>query len=367
MKILIVGNNLLPGGAERVIIQLLDNFVGNGNDCSLVLVNKLKHYYTVPEKVRLYEIDRLSKFAPINKLKKYRRVRKIVKEEAPDVVLSMPEESGIYVILALLGTKIPVVVSERNNPWVMPNKKVTRALRKLLYPKAAGLIFQTGQAASFFSEKLQKKGIVLPNPLDLSRIPERYVGEREKVIVGAGRLEKQKNFGLLIESFAEFYKTHSDYKLVIYGEGSLRSALEERAKALLPDSAWSLPGRVTDLPERLNKASAFVLSSDYEGMPNVLIEAMAMGVPCVSVDCAPGGAAELIEDGVNGYLVPIGDKEKLTERLICLIDNQNISNGLSKKSVEVKKKLDSNLVCNMWKKYLFAISTSKKRGKDEIN
>ena len=352
MKIAVVTKNLCAGGAERVIAQLLNKWVENGIECTLVLLDKREHFYSVDDKVDVFEVGRLSKNPLINKWKIYRKVRKIVKKEAPDIVLSMPEEIGIYVIGALLGTKIPVVVSERNNPWVMPDKKVTRALRKLLYPRAAGLIFQTKQAASFFSDKLQKKGTVLPNPLDLSRIPEPYTEEREKIIVGAGRLEKQKNFNLLIESFAEFYKTHSDYKLVIYGEGSLRQDLEARAKSLLPDSAWSMPGRVTDLPERLNKASAFVLSSDYEGMPNVLIEAMAMGVPCVSVDCAPGGAAELIEDGVNGYLVPIGDKDRLVERLSELIDNNEKAKSFSESSIEIKKKLDADIVVKKWLDYL---------------
>ena len=352
MKIVVVTKNLCAGGAERVISQLLNNWVKSGVECTLVLLDKREQFYSVDESVNIYEIGRLAKSSLINKIKVYRKVREIVKKESADVVLSLPEEIGIYVIGALLGTKIPVVVSERNNPWVMPNKKVTRALRKLLYPHAAGLIFQTKQAASFFSDKLQKKGTVLPNPLDLSRIPAPYAGEREKVIVGAGRLEKQKNFNLLIESFAEFYKTHSDYKLVIYGEGSLRQDLEARAKSLLPESAWSLPGRVADLPEKFNKASAFVLSSDYEGMPNVLIEAMAMGVPCVSVDCAPGGAAELIEDGENGYLVPVGDKDKLVERLCNVIDSAQISNDFSKKSIEIKKKLDADIVCNEWLDFL---------------
>lgn len=353
MKITIVTKNLCAGGAERVIVQLLDNWVKQGVKCNLILLDKREHFYIPNKFVVMHEIGLLSRFRVIDKFKKYATVRKIVKKEKTDIVLSMPEEIGIFVIGALLGTKIPVVVSERNNPWVMPNKKVTRALRKMLYPRAAGLIFQTKQAASFFSPKLQQKGIVLPNPLDLSRIPEPYADEREKIIIGAGRLEKQKNFDLLIDAFADFYKTHSDYKLVIYGEGSLRTSLEEHAKSCLPDGAWSMPGRVTDLPERLNKASAFVLSSDYEGMPNVLIEAMAMGVPCVSVDCAPGGAAELIEDGINGYLVPVGDRKSLNEKLSYLIDNSNVAQAFSKKSIEIKELLRSDIVSEDWNKYLF--------------
>ena len=352
MHIAIVTTHLTAGGAERVIAQLLNEWCKSGVKCSLILLNKKELFYSIPSEVDLYEIGKLHKKHYIDKLKKYARVRKLIKEIKPDVVLSMPEEIGIYVIGALLGTKYPVVVSERNNPWVMPDKKATRILRKLLYPFADGFIFQTKQAASFFSKKIQKKGIVLPNPLDLSRIPERYEGEREKTIVGAGRLFPQKNFKLLIDAFAKFYETHTSYKLVIYGEGYLREELINHAVSKLPETAFSFPGQVDNLPDKINKASAFVLSSDFEGMPNVLIEALAMGVPSVSVDCAPGGAAELIEDGVNGYLVPIGDKDALSERLSYLIDNKTIAEGFSKKSIEIKRKLDAHIVCKEWYEYI---------------
>lgn len=348
MHIAIVTASLSAGGAERVISQLLNEWCNNDLECSLILLNKTEMFYSIPKSVKVYEIGKLHKKHYIDKIKKYSAVRKLIKQIKPNVVLSMPEEIGIYVIGALLGTKYPVIVSERNNPWVMPDKKATRILRKLLYPFADGFIFQTKQAASFFSKKTQKKGIVLPNPLDLSRIPERYEGTREKVIVGAGRLEKQKNFYLLIDAFADFYQAHQDYKLVIYGEGSLRTSLESYASEKLPQETYSLPGKVNDLTNRLNKASAFVLSSDYEGVPNVLIEALASGVPSVSVDCAPGGAAELIEDGVNGYLVPVGNKNALAEKLSFLIDNPNVANEFSKKSVEIKNKFDAKKVCSSW-------------------
>lgn len=356
MHVLIVANNLLPGGAERVIVQLLNNWVEEGIDCSLIAINQTEHYYTLSDKIKFYELGRLSSNPILNKLKKYQNVRKIVKSVSPDIVLSLPEEIGIYVTGALLGTKIPVVVSERNNPWVMPNKKITRFLRTLLYPFTAGLIFQTRQAASFFSEKIQKKGVILPNPLDLSRIPMPYEGEREKIIVGAGRLEPQKNFFLLIDAFAEFYKTHPDYKLEIYGEGSLRQELESYSKFKIPERNFAFPGRVTDLPERMRKSAAFVLSSDFEGVPNVLIEAMAMGVPSVSTDCAPGGAAELIDNGVNGFLVPIGDEKELAAKMSELVDHADIAERFSKESIAIKEKLDANIVCERWLDFLMTLS-----------
>ena len=158
-------------------------------------------------------------------------------------------------------------------------------MRRLFYPFAAGFIFQTDQAASFFP-KYTKKGIVLPNPLDLVEFLNRGERKRRKEVVGAGRLEKTKNFKLLIQAFAQFYRNHPDYILTIYGEGSLRKELEELAASILPEGVFNrFPVMYPIYWSRLMELLCSYLSSDYEGMPNVLIEAMAMGMPVISTDC----------------------------------------------------------------------------------
>ena len=119
-------------------------------------------------------------------------------------------------------------------------------------------------------------------------------------------------------------------------------------------------GISNSLEKDIADSAMFVLPSDYEGMPNVLIEAMAMGVPCVSVDCAPGGAAELIEDGVNGYLVPIGNQDVLCKKLSQLIDNPEIANSFSEKSIEIKKHLNSCVVSGRWMDYLSTKTMKRK-------
>ncbi len=350
------------GGAERVIHNLITEWCTSQElDISLILMyNKQPIFYQLPSRCHLTIISSRKKSALFEKIDRYRKLRKIIIETKPDVVLSMPEEIGIYVLVALLGTKIPVVVSERNNPWIMPNKKITRFLRKLMYPHAAGLIFQTKQASSFFSKKLQAKGIVLPNPLDTEALPEPYTGEREKVIMGAGRLDKQKNFPLLIDAFAEFYQTHPDYKLIIYGEGGLRSELEQYIlEKELPAGTITLPGRTTKLIEELRTKAMFVLSSDYEGMPNVVIEAMAVGTPVISTDCPSGGSAELIENGVSGLLVPAKDQKALTNAMCQIADQKELGVKLSQNSPFIKNKLNSETVSKQWRVYLENVSRKK--------
>ena len=360
MHITIVTRSLCAGGAERVIAQLLNHWVENQTQCSLILLDKKDRFYPLDSRITVHEIGVVSSNRYVDKIKKYSAVRTLVRSLKPDVVLSMPEEIGIFVIGALMGTKIPVVVSERNNPWTMPNKKVTRALRTLLYPFADGFIFQTEQAASFFSKRIQEKGVVLPNPLDLTRIPAPFVGERQKIIVGAGRLEPQKNFFLLIDAFQQFYREHPEYRLIIYGEGSLRKDLEAYAAEQLPEGTFELPGRASDLVHRLNPATAFVLSSDFEGMPNVLIEAMATGVPCVSTDCPSGGPAELIRHGENGYLVSAGAAEEIAEQLSHIVNTPEEAAKISQRSVAIKNELDATIVASKWKSYLQQVCNTDK-------
>lgn len=350
-KIAFVTRVLSSGGAEMVLGQIVNACARQGMQCLLLTVWPNN---TVPDFHPNVTVEEIPEAGPgmKGKLQQYAAVRRRICDFGAELVLSLPEDIGIYVIPAMFGTGIPVVVSERNNPWVMPYKKVSRVLRWLVYPFAAGLIFQTERAASFFPKGQQKKGIVLPNPLDLSRLPEVYDGPREKTVVSAGRLDDQKNFPLLIEAFGKFRKTHPDYKLVIYGEGAKRQELEEKAARTLPDGSWELPGRVSDLPRRISRCGIFALSSDYEGVPNVLIEAMAAGTPSVSTDCAPGGAAALIRNGENGLLTPVGDADALAEALCYMADHAADAARMGREAVALRETLDANVVAPRWIGYL---------------
>ena len=139
------------GGAERVIAQLSNYFVSRDIECQIIMTYPDKVLYDLDERIKLTSIEKMSDNKLIDRIKRFKAVKKIVKAEKPDLVLSMPEDTGIYVLWGLFGVKVPVYVSERNNPWVMPDVRITRILRKLMYPFAKGIIFQTEMARSFFS------------------------------------------------------------------------------------------------------------------------------------------------------------------------------------------------------------------------
>lgn len=352
-SICIVTRNMMGGGAERVLSELISYMISEKEiQVDLFLINKSPIHYSLPESCRIHEIGKLSDQPVRDKFMRYHKVRKEIRKISPDVVLSMPEEIGIYVLLTMLGSGIPVVVSERNNPKVMPDKKITRMLRTLLYPFANGIIFQTQGAASFFPEYLRKKSAILPNPVEVNKLPDPILDHREKIVMSVGRFFPQKNFPLLIDAFAIFQKSFPDYKLLIYGEGPLKDEVETYASERLASSSFEFPGKTDKVLSELNRAGLFVLSSDFEGVPNALIEAMCMGVPCVSTDCEPGGPASLIRDGINGYLVPTGNAEKMADKMKVLAQDCKLRNSFSIESVKLRETLDAAVVCQRWVNYL---------------
>lgn len=351
MKIAIITMKISSGGSQRVIVQLLNDWVDR-NECLLILLDDAEDFYKIDDRVNIHRIGKVSENSVLDKFARYRYMRRLIIKEKPDIILSLPEEIGIYVIGAMLGSKFPVVVSERNNPWIMPYKRITRILRKVLYPYCSGFIFQTEKAALFFSKRIQERGIILPNPLDLNRLPQIYEGEREKIIVSVGRFEKQKNFQLLIDAFRIVNKNNPEYKLVIYGEGSLRTYLNNYALEFLPKGSWEFPGRDDNVLEKIKKSTCFVLSSDFEGVPNVLIEAMAIGIPCISTDCEPGGARMLIENEKNGMLVRVGSSVQIAEAIDRIIQDTELANRISREAMKIRNQLDSRVVCKYWETYL---------------
>ena len=352
-KIDIITKAMTSGGAERVIAQLANYFTEQNVSCRIVTTDKREVIYPLDEKVKVVAIGKKSDNKAIDRVLRYKKIRSVIQENKPDVVLTMPEDTGIYAILALIGTGIPVYVSERNNPWVMPNVRITRFLRKLAYPFAKGIIFQTEMAKTFFPEHIQKKGVVLQNPVDVTRIPEPYIGERKKVFAAVGRLEPQKNFQMLIKAFSEFHKEEKDYQLIIYGEGKERTNLEKLIKQLNLEGSVSLPGRNKDVLNAINDSAAFILSSDYEGMPNALIEAMCMGMPVISTDCPSGGPRELIRNGENGLLIDVNDVEGMEKAMKQLVIGRGET--LGKNAYLTGKKLTDPYIFEEWKNVLFRV------------
>ena len=212
---------------------------------------------------------------------------------------------------------------------------------------ADNIVFQTKFAKSCYPLKIQRKSCIIPNPISPD-LPNVYEGLRKKVIVAAGRLSEEKNFSMLISAFYEVSKIHKDYKLIIYGRGHMLGELKLLRKKLNLEEKVKFPGYVDNLMERIKNAAIYVSSSDFEGISNSMLEALAMGIPSICTDCPVGGAAMVIENNKNGILIPAGDVTALRDAMLKMIEDSEFANLLSIEAVKVRQKYDVSKICKRW-------------------
>ncbi len=345
-KLAIIVDSLVRGGAERVSIYLASYFKCHGWDCDIITFVKRNNEYELPKNIKRYVACENG----TNIVCRIKKLREKINESNPDIGLIMGTPLCTYAIPALSRLKIPFVVSERNAPAFFAGNKLNIKIARLMMKKADGFVFQTNDSKNFYDKILGGRGVVIPNPLN-KNISEAYLGTRNKSISAVGRLIKQKNHKLLLSAFTEIHKSYSDYFLDIYGEGTLEFELKKMCIELNISEFVRFHGNVTDVTERIKKSAMFVMSSDFEGMPNALIEAMAVGLPCISTDCPCGGPRDLIENNVNGLLVKVNNINEMLSAIKYYIENPEAAEAHGKKAVEIRQKLDSELIGAKWMEY----------------
>lgn len=357
-RIMFYINTVGHGGAERVITNLADKFSECGYEVTLVTSYKLDWEYPCSDKVTRVV---LSPIRFESRLKKNiiltRGLRKTLNKYKPDVLVSFMGENNFRAITACMGTKTECVVSVRNDPDREYRNKINRFLAKFLYRFSKGVIFQTKDAKEWFPEYIQKKSEVIVNHVDKAFYGDRYAGER-KDIVTTGRLVPQKNHELLIDAYAKIAPYIQD-NLYIYGDGQYKKQLQEKIDSLNLSNRVFLPGAVSNVAEIVKQAKVFVLSSDYEGLPNALMEAMVLGVACVSTDCPCGGPAYLIESGKEGLLVPCKDKDSLAKAVKTLVDDDILREKLGKAAMEKSMEFYPDEVFKKWKSFLEGVKVNE--------
>lgn len=350
---------LTKGGAERVMTNLIDYFAKQGCQTTLVTQYQRENEYPLNETTKriLSDIteEETGKSRILNFIKRFRKLRRIWKTERPDAILVFIGKNNIMTLLTAWGLHIPVVVSVRADPHLEYPGKLMRFLARFLFRYAAGVVLQTNQCREFFSDAVRKKAVILHNPVNQEFFAEAYTGEREHTVVTVGRMDGNKNQEMLIRAFAGILPAYPDYRLILYGDGEDMDKLRTLAAELQLEQQVSFAGVVDHVAEKIKKAGVFVLPSDTEGMPNALIEAMALGIPVIATDCPCGGPADLIRHGENGFLTPVGDVDAMTQNL------QNILKDLQKASrmgAEARKTCEiyrGETVYSEWFEYLSGI------------
>lgn len=347
MHILFTVASMAGGGAERVISILANRLVREGNQISIIMTAGDRVDYQMDSQVEMISIGGITGGSMTKRFERVRKMRALFKKNENAVIISFGLGSNFYTAAAHLGLKNLLVISERNDPAACPHPR----LRNIIFGCADKLVFQTEDALECFPGKLQKKGVVIPNPIS-ERIMQPYQGERKKTIAAVGRLEPQKNYPLLLQAFADFHKTHPDYTLHLFGKGYLLEKLQQTACELTIAEAVVFEGFAKDVHEKIKDAGMYVLSSDYEGISNALLEAMALGLPVISTDCPIGGSKMCIENEKNGLLVPVKKADDLAEAMGRLADDSEFAQSLGKEAVSVRERFSERAVTKAWKEVL---------------
>lgn len=346
-SIIISCATLGSGGAERVISILSTALIKEYGAVEIILWKHHDIFYHIDERITIVDIE--AKIYSSSTFKKMKWFRKYIKLRRPDIILSFLYPYSIRVLTSLLFTDQKVIVAERRNPQKVKGGKLIEWFRNLLYLKATAITVQTIRNMMCYPSFLRKNINVIYNPVSLS---DDYIGSanttiKEKEIVTVGRLVPEKNHELLIKSFAEFRNDHSCYKLTIWGEGPLRKKLQELIDSLGLHDCVFLKGNSNEVLREILNSEIFVLPSNTEGMPNALIEAMCLGLPCISTNVS--GAADLIISGENGLLINVGDQSALISCLKHLSDNYEYRTTLGLKAVSIYKLVKKDHIINQWK------------------
>lgn len=373
-KIMFHLNSMGKGGAERVVSLLSGQFAEDDIEVIIATEWVEEDEYPLNPKIKRIHVGLDEKQEKASRLSKqwYRVVnlRKAIKEEKPDVIFSFCIKANYRATMATVGMDIPVIISVRSDPKVDYVGKKNELVNKLFLNKAAGCVFQTEEAQSFFDQVLQEKSTIICNPIN-DKFLKAARQKPEKKIVCIGRLVECKNQMLLIKAFERILKKYPDYKLYFYGDCSEDDCKEKlqdyvnQAKVTISDTNDEQVSKVMNLKDTIRfmgvsntlekdiaDAAMFVLPSDYEGMPNALMESMTLGLPCISTDCPCGGSRYWIEHMKNGQLFPVRDVDALEQAILYYIENPEKAEEMGQNAREKLKTATLDKVYVEWKKYM---------------
>ena len=375
MKIFFYIHSLTGGGAERVTASLARHLADQGHEVGVITMTpEERDFYPLDPRVRRITLALAGTNRGLGKLTanfcRWRALRRTLKSERPVVVVAMMTTSIVLALLAAIGLPVRVYGSERNYPGRKGTGRPWALLRRLVYRFAAGHVAQTRETAAWLERHTGARNVrVIPNPVvwpipsfPPEVAPQSVVLPKRKAILAIGSKPEQKGFDLLVRVFAGLATSSPTWDLVIlgvapesdaaYGGGkSVRRLAEEKGVA----ERIHLPGRVGNVADWYERADLFVLSSRYEGFPNVLLEAMAAGCACIAFDCDTG-PRDIIEPDVDGVLVPAEDVSALTFELAGLMADEPKRERLAGAAVRVRERFSEERVMAKWGKVLDQVS-----------
>ncbi len=362
-------NCLEQGGAERVVTNLANRFAREGYQVIIATEWYGENEFRIDPQVRrvhvgLREGDE-KKHRLIQFLLRVRYLRRFLKEEKPDILIPFARKALYRGLMAAYFVKIPVLISVRTDPAGHYEERSDKIQIPLLFPRADGCVFQTQGAREFFAPRLQKNSRIILNPINPKYIGVPEPAVRQKTVVQSGRLVDFKNQPMLIRAFVEVHKKHPDYDLKIYGGDSFDGTKEILEQIIDENQAREyvhLMGASDSLEEEIKDAALFAFSSDWEGLPNALMEAMALGLPVVATDCPCGGPRTIMTHEVNGLLVPIKDQKAMEEGINRLIEDRELAERLGREARKIADRANDQAIYEQWRDYIEQLCNGEKSG-----
>ena len=350
-RITVIASKLGGGGAERVASLLTNYLAEQGHTVQFIAAHLDKREYPLNEEVTYTAIQTNHKNSILRLLERSGKITKAVKEFHSDAVYSFIT----YDLISLVNAPgIDVIPSMRAAPEVSDRKFIYRHLRRYVFHRAKYVVFQTEGAKSAYDQKIQSKGVIIPNPLT-SDLGEWNEEEHSNTMIAACRISTSKNIPMMLEAFKKFHEIHPEYTLEIYGDGdpaSYKTKMEDLCKELGADSYIHFMGHTSQIHELMRTSAAFLQTSDYEGLSNSMLEAMSVGIPCVITDCAPGGARAFITNEETGMLVRRGDVQGMAGAMCKVAESVSLQHKLHMQERYVKDVLDRNVICRKWEDLL---------------
>lgn len=362
-KVLFYIHSLNKGGAEKVLLTIAEE-LNKSEDYDVIIltdtVDELEYEHS--EGIKRIVIDKeADNITAITRLKV---IRSCVKRIDPDKIVVFMLSSVIRAALALFGSGHKIIGAVRSNPYDDYSGGFNRALLMWAMNRCERMVCQTEYQVDFFPERFRRKCTVISNPIfkefvkkaeELSGTTQTDDPPKDKApgrIVATGRLFDYKNHRMLIRAFRHISEDYPDVNVIVYGEGPYRGELEKEIETLDLKDRVFLPGDSSAVAEDIADAMIYVLPSDTEGLPNALMEAMALNLPVIATDCPCGGPKSLIDDGVNGLLTPVGDEEAMAQALKRLLDDGGLRDKLGNNAGRIRQTNSVDKIVAAWKELI---------------
>lgn len=366
-KILFHHNCLEQGGAERVISNLANRFSQDNDEIIVATEWQGENEFELKPEVRRIHVGLSEADEKCGRIRKVLirvvNLRRLIKAEKPDVVIAFTRKPLYRALMSTMFINVPVIIAVRADPWYVYNGKGNALAIRLLFPRADGAVFQTDMQRSFFPEYIRRKSVIILNPVNDKYFIDADKTEKEKLVISTGRIVDFKNQAMLLRAFIRIHDEFPDYTLELFGDDS-GDGTKEILDGIIADNHAEgyirLMGGSNCLEKEIPRAEIYAYSSNSEGMPNSLLEAMCLGMPCISTDCPSGGPATIIESGVNGILTPVGDEEAFAEAMRDLLKDREKAVKLGENAKKLRTLTSGDAIVQQWRGYINEVINRRK-------